>query len=362
MICKQCNFENKDDAVVCANCGKPLTASSASDMKPMEEQEEKTTILEPMKAPASDDDGEANTTVLTNNMVNPVPAPQAPAPQGFTPAPMNGPKPVPPMGAPMNGGMPPMGGPKPVPPMGAPMNGGMPPMGGPKPSAPTGAPVNGGKAPKPGKAPKAAKPKKSKGTIAYIIISIILILGLAGVGVWGYFHFDGKLDEADKKIADKDAQIATLTADYDQQISDLNSEIDSLESETSSYQTQIADLNSQIQTMQSSNDEYAKYDNLLNFIKTNGVQGTSAFFASNNIVYLKSGKTADLKVYYADKEGTVTFTLANSAVATAEWNQEWENDDTTATLKLTAVAPGTTTLKLTNTTDNQEISILVVVE
>ena len=342
MICKQCNFENKDDAVVCANCGKPLTASSASDMKPMEEQEEKTTILEPMKAPASDDDGEANTTVLTNNMVNPVPAPQAPAPQGFTPAPMNGPKPVPPMGAPMNGGMPPMGGPKP--------------------SAPTGAPVNGGKAPKPGKAPKAAKPKKSKGTIAYIIISIILILGLAGVGVWGYFHFDGKLDEADKKIADKDAQIATLTADYDQQISDLNSEIDSLESETSSYQTQIADLNSQIQTMQSSNDEYAKYDNLLNFIKTNGVQGTSAFFASNNIVYLKSGKTADLKIFYADKEGTVTFTLANSAVATAEWNQEWENDDTTATLKLTAVAPGTTTLKLTNTTDNQEISILVVVE
>jgi hypothetical protein len=101
-------------------------------------------------------------------------------------APMNGPKPS----APTPGMGMPAAAPKP---MGAPAMapmGGVP-AGGPKPAAPAPA----------AKPAQPVKAKKSKGTIAYIVISIILILGLAGVGTWGYFHFTDKLDKAEEDKA-----------------------------------------------------------------------------------------------------------------------------------------------------------------
>lgn len=351
MICKECNFENKDGAAFCAKCGKPMAAESASAMEPMAPQdEEKTTIIDPSEANSAAnpvDDSEANTTVLTNNM--PItPSTPASAPQGFA----NGPAP---MGAPMNNGpkpstpVPGMGVPAAPKPMGAP---GMAPMGapvnnGPKPSAPAPA----------AKAAPAQKAKKSKGTIAYIVISIILILGLAGVGTWGYFHFTDKLDKAEEDKANLETE---LTSAHEAEIASMSEANSELETQITELEGNVTDLESQITDLQGSVSGYESYDSVIAFADGATAQGNSGFFASTNFVNLSNG-SAEIKVYYLDETGTVTYNLADSSVATCEWGEEWENN-VVATLYVDAVSSGTTTITLTNDTSDDEIVITLYVE
>lgn len=352
MICKECNFENKDGAAFCANCGKPLPAESASAMEPIKDEDEKTTIIEPeVKAEEkAADDSEANTTVLTSNTpmggVAPMGAPApSPAPQGFN----QGPKPgTPTPGAPMK----PMGAPTPMgapAPMGAPMN--KPPMGQAPMNKPAQAPA--------GKPAKPVKAKKSKGTIAYIVISIILILGLTGVGVWGYFHYT---DEIDKVKEEKATLEADLTAQYEGEIATLQSDISTLETTVSDYETTFALYDEEISSLEAQIEDHAQYDDLIAAADLCTPQGSTTFFASNNFIHLSSGESAEIKVFYENLEGTVYYELQDSSIATCEWGDTWENAETTATLTVTGVSSGYTTIEITNTTDDQLIEIVVYVD
>ena len=365
MICKNCGFENKDEAAFCANCGKPVVAENASPMGEAPQEEEKTTIIEPLSNEEGTkpvDDSEANTTVLTNDMAM---APVSPAPQGFN----NGPAP---MGAPQgfNNGPAPMGAPQgfnngPAP-MGAPQgfNNGPAPMG-----MPMGAPMdvaNNGKpakAPKPPKAPKAPKQpkesngKKSKGTLIYIVISVLLILGLTGVGVWGYFHYTDKIDKLEEEKLNIEAE---LTSEYELEITELETEISDLNSTVTDYETQISEAETEITGLEEELEAYAKYDSLIDFTGSCAGQGYSDFFCSDTMLYLTSD-TAAVKVYYLDMEGTVYFECADSSVVECEWGDTWEND-LVATLYVTPKATGNTTIKITNTTNDEEILIYVQVD
>ena len=98
MICKACNFENKDGAAFCVSCGKPLTTENAGPVEPMK-GDDKTVMIDPVISENKLDDSESNTTVLTNNMVN-TPGPATP---GFGAIPNNAPMNGMPMGMPMNG-------------------------------------------------------------------------------------------------------------------------------------------------------------------------------------------------------------------------------------------------------------------
>lgn len=325
MICKECKFENKEGAAFCANCGKPIVADSENDVKPASSDEEKTTIIETEEKQG--DDSEGDTTVLTSN------------------APMGG---MPPMGTvPPMGNVPPMGG---VSPMGgsAPVNNGMPA----KPAKP-------GKPAKAAKPAKVAKPKKSKGTVAYIVISIILILGLAGVGVWGYFYFTGEIDDLKEEKANATAE---LTVQYEKEIEDLQASNDELELSVADYESQIALNEEKISQLQADVDGYTAYEEILNAISTSVPQGSTSFFASNNIVRVSEGDTAEIKIYYADLDGTIQYYLENSSVATCEFGEGWENDETTATLYVEGLNAGVTRIEISNTTDDQIIEIIVYVD
>lgn len=329
MICKECKFENKEGAAFCANCGKPIAADSESAVKPEASDEEKTTIIETEEKQA--DDSEGDTTVLTSN------APMGGMPTAGT---------VPPMGA-----MPPMGGQ-------APVNNGMPAPGfnqGPRPAQP----VQSKKAAKPAKAPKPAKAKKSKGTIAYIVISIILILGLAGVGVWGYFYYTGEIDDLKKDKADATAE---LTVQYEKEIEDLQTSNDELELKVEDYENEIALNEETISDLKADIDGYTAYEDILDAISTSVPQGSTSFFASNNVVHVSEGDTAEIKIFYADLDGTIQYYLENSSVATCEFGEGWENDETTATLYVEGLSAGVTSIEITNTTDSQTLEIIVYVD
>ncbi len=160
MICESCKFDNREGALYCAECGKPLAAANTEAEKPEVKNADKTVILDEVvtnskESVDNDDESEASTTVLTSDMLKPA---QAAAPKGFTP----GPAPVKPMAP----GMAPAGQPMPQKPAMAP---GMAPAGQPMPQKPAMAP---GMAPagqpmpqKPGMAP-AGQPMPQKPAMA----------------------------------------------------------------------------------------------------------------------------------------------------------------------------------------------------
>ena len=366
MICTNCKSDNKDDAVFCEQCGAPLNAST--EEKKEDVVDEVTISLDDVAQKAEEAaDSEGQTTVLISNAAldeikeaakdkapeQKAPAFTAPAPAPMPPmnnAPMGQPMNKAPMGQPMNGA-----------PMGQPMNGA--PMGQPMNKAPMGKPE---KAPKPPKAPKAPKAPKEPGAMktgvkVYIVISIILLAGLIGTGIWGFLHFTNKVDDLEKDnskltidLDDAKSEIDGLNSDIDDKndtIDALNSEISSLNDTCDSYETQIADL-------QESAGEYAAYDSLISFAKSATGQGYADFFVSDTVVHLTGGETA-VKLYFAN-EGDVMYTCNDSSVVSCEWSDNFENN--VASLYLTPTGSGNTQVTITNSVNDEEITIYVFVD
>lgn len=380
MICTKCNFDNKEGAVFCAQCGAPLTA-------PVEEKladaaDEVTIALDDVanKAEAAADDFGGQTTVLTSNAALDEikdakdKAQEAPSFVAPTPAPMPGmPAGQPMPGAPMMKGQASMGQPMPGAPATQPMNGapmmnGQAPMGQPMPGAPmmNGAP-NGKpeKAPKPPKAPKEPKMQEpgamKTGAKVYIVISIILILGLIGTGVWGFLHFTKEVDNLKK---DK-SNLGIELADANEANEELASSLDADEATISSLKSQVDSLNeacdayeNQISTLEESAGEYSTYDPLISFAKGATGQGYDDFFVSDTVVHLTGGEIA-VKLYFAH-EGEVMYTVDDTSVATCEWSDSFENN--IASLYITPNGSGSTEITITNSVNDEEITIYVFVD
>lgn len=390
MICKHCNFENKDGAAFCANCGKPLEAPTnasamqpmdASAMKPMGAKDDtKTVLLDPMSvanentpAPIDDEDGEANTTVLTANMTGKLASGAAPAPQGFgsapkqapqgfgsAPTPANGPKPMngapTPMGAPMpmNG---PANGPKPAngAPMGAPAQMQM--------NAPTNAPTNASK-----QAPaKPAKAKSSAGTKVYIIVSAIVMVALVGVGVWGYLSMNSKIKDANKEKDNVASELDAANVELDS----LNLQIDGLEANAEtqsqtimdlndtidSYETQIADYEAQVSDLSASSSANA---GIVGFAANNNGKGYEDFFVSDTIIHL-TGETT-LRIFFdAPEEYTILYMCSDENVCTCS-DGGFSANGYVGNLILTPVSSGSAIITIGNEANDETIEIYVYVD
>ncbi len=405
MICKSCNFENREGALFCAECGSPLQEEKASDMKPMESQEDKTVIIDEVVAESKDsvdtkveepvaDDSEADTSVLTSNMLNkPVsPAPVQPmAPMGpgavspqqpvnpamNKPVQMNpagpGMNPVPqmkPAGAPMNQApqMNPAGAPMnqapQMNPAGAPMNQ-VPQMN------PAGAPMNQAPQMKPQQMPeeskkgkKAKKAKKEKkmgtGTKVYIVISIILILGLTGVGVWGYLYFTDKLDTAESEketmVADYEAQISAK----DTEISNLNASVTDAQSQVLSLEAEVADYELSLAESQATASTYATYDGLIEFADGSTGDASTELMVSDTVLHLTQGKDAVVQVYFPSPEGQLEYECSDKSVAECTWGEEWVNGNLLP-LTVSPKGSGSATITIKNDqNDTQEVIYIYV--
>ncbi|MBQ8924485.1 MAG: hypothetical protein IJ053_06785, partial [Lachnospiraceae bacterium] len=294
---------------------------------------------------------------------------------------------VPPMGQPQGAtpqGMPPMGQcpqgamPQGMPPMGQRPQGampqGMPPMG----QQPQGMPPQGAqqkpvKAPKPPKQPKAPKEPKEKkgklggGLIAYIVISILLILGLAGAGIWGYLHYNKKIDDLKAEKEQLETDKTKLTDDYESQLGSKDDDILDYESQIADLQTQLNDYESQIGTYEESVGAYAAYDGLINFFNTGaGGQGHSEIFVSDTVLHISGSDAKQIKVFCPSEDG-VDFEVdaANPGVVSCEWTGEWEiygDLELVATLNVTPVASGSTMITIKDATTGTAVKVFVTVD
>lgn len=306
MICKSCDFENKEGAAFCAKCGKPLNESE----KP------KTEVVKP-----DEDESEANTTVLTSGMVaQPSPTPQpSPMPQQINPMPQQGFVPGP--------------------------------NGAPKPSNPQ----------NPKKPQKPAKSGK-QGTAAkvYIIVSIVLILAMAGAGVWLFLHFNGKIDDISKEKDSLASQMDASSSSYESQISDKDTEIADLEAQISEYETQIESYESEIADYESTSASYSAYDSLIQFAASSAGQGYSDFFASDTVLHLTGGEVAVMVYFGIQEDSNVIYNVADTSVASCEWGDSWNGD--VATLYVTPNGSGNTIITLSNDINDETINIYVYVD
>lgn len=328
MICKSCNFENKDGAMFCANCGKPLSDKNVAATGDVNSEEKPINVDSAFAD--SDDDSEANTTVLTSDMLSHQPS--ADSMQGGAPKPMGAPGP--------------MGAPKP---MGAPGS-----MG-----APNGAPV-------PPKPPKANKDKPAKsgstgvGAKIYIVISIVLIILMAGAGVWLYIHFNDKI----KDISDeKDSLASQMDADagnYESQISSLDKDKDDLETQISDLESQVDTLQAEVDGYQESSSAYEAYDALINFANSSAGQGYSDFFVSDTVLHLTGGEVAVMVYYGVQEESNIYYDISNTSVASCTWGDAWNGD--VATLYVSPAGSGNTTITLYNDINDETITIYVYVD
>ena len=356
-------MEEKDEAVK-DDISEESTTVLTADMLNNDKSEESTTVL---TADMLKEDSEKAASNINLQNDKPVNTPQMNVP-GVSPQPQG----VPPMGQPQGAtpqGMPPMG----QRPQGA-MPQGMPPMG----QQPQGMPPQGAqqkpvKAPKPPKQPKAPKePKENKGKlggglIAYIVISILLILGLAGAGIWGYLHYNKKIDDLKAEKEQLETDKTKLTDDYESQLGSKDEDILDYESQIADLQTQLNDYESQIGTYEESVGAYAAYDGLINFFNTGaGGQGHSEIFVSDTVLHISGSDAKQIKVFCPSEDG-VDFEVdaANPGVVSCEWTGEWEiygDLELVATLNVTPVASGSTMITIKDATTGTAVKVFVTVD
>lgn len=383
MICPQCKFENKDGAAFCAQCGTKLievpaagTDKAAEAVKDAakevkedikeEAKEVKDTVEEAAQNAAKEEKNiseesttvltadmlreqksEESTTVLTADMLEPKSgaAPMGNAPMGNAPM-GNGP-----MGQPQ-GMMPPMGNA----PMGQP---------GQVPMNPQGKQPKAAKQPKEAKQPKQPKQKSGKkngGVIAYVVVSILLILGLIGTGVWGYLHYEKKLDNLNEEKDNVTKELEQAKADItskDSEIDGLETQLDTLSQDNETLQNTVSDYETQIAELTNS---FAAYETLISFVNDTAIgQGYDDFFTSDTVVHL-SGGAKSIKVFFLPEEGSVGMNVADGSVATCSWQEGWGDTGYVGTIDITPVATGSTIITLNNDVNDEIIKIYVIVD
>ena len=407
MICESCKFNNRDGALFCAECGKPLASANANSGKPMpKDDNDKTVLLDEVvtNSKESVDDSEASTTVLTSDMLKPAQPVQPAKPQGFTTAPtpvkpmapqavpMNG-QPVPqapkmaPQAVPMNGQPAPQA-PKMAPQV-APMNGQPTPQA-PK-MAPQAAPMNGQPAPQaPKMAPQAApmngqpsapvakedkkadktskkadKGKMGTGTKVYIVISIILMLAMAGALVFGYFYHTKKVDEKNKSIDELTASASDAKADAEQkgtQITQLNADLTAANAQVEALTVQNASSLDALEVAEETASKYTSYNSLIGFVESETANASTEMMVSDTVIYTTVGSEVLVYVYFPSQTGgELNYLVSDINVADCTWGEDWVNGNVLP-IYVSAKGAGDATITVTNDQNDITEKIFVHVE
>lgn len=339
MICPKCNFDNKDNSAFCTQCGaKMIEAPTNESIVEKDEAKSEETKIEESKS-------EESTTVLTSDMLNEVKSEESTTVLTTDMLTSNDRIPVnnavPQMNQPMTG------------PMNQPMNQPM--------MNPQVKPV------KPPKQPKQKSGKLGGGTIAYIVISIILILGLAGSCIWGYLHYNKKLDKLneDNKLLNDDFDSAMIDIEEkNDEIAELEHKADELEQDNADLQTQILDYEALVSELSASSEAYEEYDYLIGFVNDVAVgQGYDDFFVSDSVLHLKEGETKTIRIFYYSEEGGVDINVEEHSVADINIHDDgWGESGYVGSVDIIAGEKGSTEISFSIPSGDEEVKMLVIVD
>ena len=357
MKCNGCGCDNEDGAKFCRQCGMQLVddkklqtiseiplAGIGNDeptvpieedetTSPVEDDEEgegETTLLTselrtpglvtPDNEEEKEDDSEANTTLLTSELRTPV--------MGVNPN--SGSKPMP--GAPMQSGMAPGAPMQPGMAPGAPMQPGMTPV-------PQDMSLDGSSKKDKKKAAKKNTKSGSNGTgKAYLIISIIVMVALAGAVATFFILHTNKINDLNDEVAsltDANKEYETQVADYGVQVADYESQIATFSATVQENAATIESLQEDIADYAASSDHYATYNGLIAYADANTGTSNQQFFASDTVLHMT---TDPVEVYvYVSENTDLNYVIDDSSIASCEWTG-WASDN----VAILTVTPGGT--------------------
>jgi len=375
MVCKLCNFDNKDGVMYCENCGNQLASKTDLHEQQQDVDNEEivgnTVLLDEVVTDKNtpdnndSDESEADTTVLTSEMDI-----ATGIPMGFGMQMQSATSAQP--GMQMQSGK--------LTQPGMQMQSGK--LTQPGMQAQSGSILNDGTTFQPGMQANAQKSKSQKendisksskekkigklgtGIKVYIALSALAIVGLAGVMIYGCIDYNKKIDQLEIENNDKQTEIddyVDQVADKDSQISDLELQVTTLNENLQALDELIANYETQIGDLEGKQEEYSSYDSLIAFANGSNGQGYSDMFCSDTLLHIKKGESVDVRVYYPSSEGKLTCAGNDNAIATCELSEEKENG-VVATVKVTAVASGNTTITISNDQNDEKINIYVYVD
>lgn len=215
--------------------------------------------------------------------------------------------------------------------------------------------------------PQAPKAQKSGGSKVYLIVSIIVMVLLAGGLGGSILHFNGKVKDLEKQNEDITKEKEDMEATLNSEKSNLQSKITGLEGDVSDSSKTIAELQgtvtdyeAKIAELQNKSDAYAAFDTVINYAKGAPAYGYVDFFCSNNIVHMKAGEVAKVSTFFSYESGNVVYETSDASVADCEWDKDWQGS--VLGLNIKAGNPGFTIIKITNDQNDEAVNVLVYVE
>jgi hypothetical protein len=204
--------------------------------------------------------------------------------------------------------------------------------------------------------PEGDKPESLGINKAYMVISIVIMVALAGAGAFFYITHTKKIDDLNVEIAsltDANQSYKSENEDKDVLIEDYEEQIDGLNRNVDVAEETIASLKEDIDEYSASSEYYASYNGLIAFSDANTGTSSTTFFASDTVLHMT---TEELRVYiYVSETSDLNYYIENSDVASCEW-VGWENDNV-AVLKVTpGTSVGSTKITLTKSSKKEEAS------
>ena len=212
------------------------------------------------------------------------------------------------------------------------------------------------------KAAKAEKKEKKKGgNVAYIVISIILMVGMAGALVYGYIYHTDKMEAANTEIENLKASNSDAQATISQknnELANLYASSTDAQATISSLETQLADAQANYEAEKAKAESYASYDALINFVDTCSADSNTDMLVSDTVVSTTAGSTVEIYVYFPSQEGKLNYVVSNVEVVDCTWGEEWVNGNVLP-ITIQAKSAGNVTIEITNDQNDIKETVFV---
>ena len=212
---------------------------------------------------------------------------------------------------------------------------------------------------KPVSEPKASKlPRKKVGgkTVVQIAVAAALIISIVGNIVLG-MQLSGKAAELVElqaelaDVSDKLEEKGKSLAKAQTNISDLETQIDNLE-------YKLKDAQKQINSLSTADDMFDDISDFAYSFKSKGYKQYSDIYTYSNAVIIKQGQVEEIYAVLTNS-GTIRWSCDDVSVVRPQWSMKWTGSSTT--LYVTGLKAGTAVLTITNSYNDHELKILVIV-
>ena len=213
------------------------------------------------------------------------------------------------------------------------------------------------------------KKQRSKFLVPMVIFAVLFGLAAAGLGVGSYFFFKQKNDH-EMKTEDLEERLE----DRKQKLEEQYAEIEELQGKNKSLEQSNSDLKGSLTTALQQRDEYKKQaeDATKNAGDLNNqtilaeidkyAPANSKYFATKNVVVLHPGETETIQVGINYRGKFTVYWNSDNRLVSPTWKQDWEYQGDIGICSISFTAgnnTGRTTVTFTNDVNSETFQVVV---